>query len=86
MTRAARHGRKAVDFSEWTGYTPDQQRAFLVASCADATAGTMPMESYLRFRPEARLSREDVAMICSASRLSGTATATTATRQVEKVP
>lgn len=86
MARAARKGRKSVDFSEWTSYAPDQQRAFLIASCADATAGTMPMESYLRFRPEARLSREDVAVICSASRLSGTTAATTATRQAEKVP
>src|SRR5512144_989118 len=29
-------GRKAVNFSEWAAYPPEQQRALLVASCRDA--------------------------------------------------
>ncbi len=86
MAHGAREGRKAVDFSEWTGYTPDQQRAFLISSCATATAGTMPTKAYLKFRGDARLSREDVETICSASRLSGASTAAAATRPAEKVP
>ncbi len=86
MARGARKGRAAVDFSEWSSYTPAQQRAFLTASCADATAGTMPMKAYLAFRGDARLSREDVATICSAAQGSGIATATGATRPAEKIP
>ncbi|HEY3287280.1 MAG TPA: heme-binding domain-containing protein [Gemmatimonadaceae bacterium] len=86
MTRAARKGRKSVDFSEWTGYSPDQQRAFLAASCADATAGTMPMPAYLRFRPEARLSPEDIATICSASRSNAITTAASAPQPAGRIP
>jgi hypothetical protein len=86
MTRAARKGRKSVDFSEWTGYSPDQQRAFLAASCADATAGTMPMPAYLRFRPEARLSPEDIATICSASRSNAITTAASAAQPAGRIP
>jgi len=67
MSRGATEGRKAVNFSEWTGYSPEQQRALLVASCKDATAGKMPVPAYLRFRGDARLSAADVATICSAA-------------------
>ena len=68
IERGARDGRKAVNFSEWTAYSPEQQRAFLVASCADATTGKMPMPAYLLFRPDAKLSSRDVETICGASR------------------
>ena len=78
MARGAREGRKAVNFSEWAGYSPEQQRAFLLASCADATLGKMPMKSYLRFRGDAKLSTQDVETICSAARQP---TATTATQE-----
>ena len=77
MARGAREGRKVLDFSEWTRYTPEQQRALLIASCAAATAGTMPMKAYLRFRGDARLSREGIATICSASRPNADATIAT---------
>ena len=68
IARGARLGRKAVNFSEWTAYSPEQQRALLAASCADATAGRMPMSAYLRFRPDAKLSARDVEIICEAAR------------------
>lgn len=68
IERGAREGRKAVNFSEWTAYSPDQQRAFLVASCTDAINGTMPMPAYVRFRPDAKLSARDVETICGAAR------------------
>ena len=68
IASGAKKGRTAVNFSEWTAYSPDQQRALLLASCADATAGTMPMPAYLRFRPDARLSARDVEIICGAAR------------------
>jgi heme-binding protein len=68
IARGAREGRRALNFSEWTAYSPEQRRAFLVASCADAKSGRMPMAAYLRFRPDAKLSPRDVATICEASR------------------
>jgi len=67
MARGAREGRKALNFAEWSKYSPEQQRAFLVASCADAKSGRMPMGAYLRLRPEAKLSPRDVETICGAS-------------------
>ncbi len=68
VARAVSEGRRAVNFSEWSGYTPAQRRALLTRSCQAASAGKMPMEAYLRVRPEARLSPRDVATICAASR------------------
>jgi hypothetical protein len=68
MERGAREGRKAVNFAEWSKYSPEQQHAFLVASCVDAKSGRMPMAAYLRFRPDAKLSSRDVETICGASR------------------
>jgi len=63
-------GRKAVNFSEWTTYPPDQQQKLLVQSCQDASAGKMPGRPYTLLRPDARLSNEDVATICAASQSS----------------
>jgi hypothetical protein len=68
MARGASEGRKAVNFSEWTGYSPEQQRALLLASCADAKRGTMPIEAYVRVRSDARPSAGDVETICAAAR------------------
>lgn len=67
IARGANKGRKAVNFAEWSTYSPEQQRAFLAASCADAKTGRMPMSAYLRFRPDAKLSGRDVEIICGAS-------------------
>ena len=68
IARGAREGRKAVNFAEWTAYSPEQQHAFLLASCTDAKTGRMPMPAYLRFRPDAKLSSRDVEIICGAAR------------------
>ena len=86
MARGAREGRKAVNFSEWTGYPPEQQRAFLLASCTDATQGKMPMKAYLRFRRDAELSAQDVETICSAAREAGPAPATSGAKQPRSEP
>ena len=69
IARGVNEGRKAVNFAEWSSYSAEQQRAFLVASCSDAQSGTMPMGAYLRFRPDAKLSARDVEIICAASRM-----------------
>jgi hypothetical protein len=67
MARAVSEGRKAVNFSEWAGYSPNQQRALLTASCDAASTGRMP-GVWTRLRPDTRLSHEDVETICTASR------------------
>lgn len=76
MAVAARDGRKAVDFSEWTRYSVQQQRKFLAASCSDVTSGKMPYKAYLSIRRDARLSSSDIETICSASRQAGATSAT----------
>jgi hypothetical protein len=67
MARSVTEGRKAVNFSEWAGYTPDVQRTLLSASCDDATSGKMP-GPYTLFRPEAKLSPQEIETICAAAR------------------
>ena len=67
MAQAVTEGRKAVNFSEWAAYSPDQQRTLLAVSCDDATSGKMP-GPYTLVRPETRLSAQDVETICVAAR------------------
>jgi hypothetical protein len=86
MARGAKEGRKAVNFSEWTSYSPEQQRTLLLASCKDATLGKMPMKSYVRLRADAQLSAPDVETICSAARDLTSAPVVSATRQLPKEP
>ena len=67
MARTVSEGRKAVNFSEWSGYPHDVQRTLLSASCDDATSGTMP-GPYTWLRPETKLSPQDIETICAAAR------------------
>jgi hypothetical protein len=67
MTHGVSEGRKAVNFSEWAAYRPDEQQALLAASCEDATKGKMP-GPWTLLHPEAKLSTRDVETICSAAR------------------
>src|SRR5262245_5785963 len=67
MARGVAEGRKAVNFSEWGAYPPNQQRALLSASCDDASTGRMP-GPWTLLHPEARLSSQDVETICAAAR------------------
>jgi hypothetical protein len=67
MAQAVTEGRNAVNFSEWTGYQPAQQRLLLAMSCDDARKGKMP-GAYSVLRPETRLSPQDVETICAAAR------------------
>jgi len=67
MAQAVAEGRKAVNFSEWAAYSPDQQRTLLAVSCNDATSGKMP-GPYRLLRPQTRLSAQDVETICGAAR------------------
>lgn len=67
MASSVRQGRKAVNFSEWAAYPPEQQHALLVASCQAASQGKMP-GPYTVLRAETRLSAQDIATICAAAR------------------
>ena len=67
MAREVAEGRKAINFSEWAAYTPEQQRLLLSVSCDDAKSGKMP-GPYIFFKPETRLSAEEVETICRAGR------------------
>lgn len=67
MARGVAEGRKAVNFSEWGGYSPAAQRTLLTASCDAASSGKMP-GPYTWVRPETRLSPQDVETICAAAR------------------
>jgi hypothetical protein len=67
MAYGVKEGRKAVNFSEWAAYSPEQQRMLLAVSCDDATSGKMP-GPYTLLRPETQLSARDVETICAATR------------------
>jgi len=67
MAYAVTEGRKAVNFSEWASYSPDQQRLLLGVSCDDVTSGKMP-SVYTLLRPETKLSPDDIKTICAATR------------------
>lgn len=66
MARGVAEGRKAVNFSEWSAYSPGQQRTLLSASCDDVSAGRMP-GPWTLLHPETRLSPRDVETICAAA-------------------
>jgi heme-binding protein len=66
MASAVTKGRDAVNFSEWSTYTPDVQRLLLSTSCHDVSSGRMP-GVYTLVRPETRLSPQDIETICTAA-------------------
>jgi hypothetical protein len=68
MAAAVIEGRKAVNFSEWGGYTPERRRELLAQSCRDATAGKMPGSAWILLHPQAQLSAKDIDILCAAGR------------------
>jgi hypothetical protein len=67
MSYGVAKGRRAINFSEWGAYPPEQQQLLLVASCRDVSAGRMPGSFWTMLHPGARLSAQDVATICDAA-------------------
>ena len=67
MAYGVSKGRKAVNFSEWTGYQREVQRILLEASCQDASKDKMPGSAWTLLHSEARLSAQDVETICAAA-------------------
>jgi hypothetical protein len=67
MAYGVSKGRKAVNFSDWAAYQPEQQRVLLIESCQDVSQGRMP-GPYTLLHPEMSLSSHDVETICAAAR------------------
>jgi len=76
ITHGVTSGRAVLNFSEWTTYSPVQQHALLAASCTDASNGKMPGSAFTAIRPEAKLSKQDIEVICAAARASDTNSST----------
>lgn len=57
-------GRKEMNLSDWAEYDPSHQRGLLKDICQEAKSGAMPLSSYLRLHQEAKLSNEDVQVLC----------------------
>ncbi|MFG0256658.1 MAG: heme-binding domain-containing protein [Phycisphaerales bacterium JB043] len=57
------HGRQNLNFSEWDEYKSFQRRHWIREAYEQAQEGTMPLESYLRMHPEARLTAEDLEIL-----------------------
>lgn len=66
MAYGVSEGRKAVNFSEWGAYSPEQQRQLLLECCRDVSSGKMP-GAYAALRHETRLSPQDVELVCAAA-------------------
>jgi len=57
-------GRGNVNFSDWAQYSAREQQGLLKQMCREAKSGMMPLGSYLRLHGDAKLSGEDVKMLC----------------------
>ena len=62
------HGRKNLNFSEWSRYDREQADWLLGAMCMTAERGQMPLSSYTRLHRSAKLSPLDVQTLCAWSR------------------
>ncbi len=58
------HGRRHLNFSAWSRYTPREAEGMLEAICGEARHGLMPLKSYTLVHRSARLSERDVRVLC----------------------
>lgn len=64
MADHVRHGRQRLNFSEWGRYAEDRRKVLTYEVCEAVENRSMPMASYLRAHPEARLEDADIETIC----------------------
>jgi hypothetical protein len=57
-------GRVAVNFSEWSRYSTQQQRKHLGETCSEVSQGEMPATQYTIMHPSARLSASERTAFC----------------------
>jgi hypothetical protein len=62
------HGRRHLNFSEWSTYDGDRRDTLLEGICEETSAGRMPMPSYLLIHRDARLASSDVQRLCDWAR------------------
>lgn len=62
-----KEGRAHVNFSEWGLLGPDAALRRLEGVCEEVKGGGMPLWQYRLIHPEARLSDEDVKILCGLS-------------------
>ena len=58
------HGRRRLNFSEWTRYEPGRVTDLLTKVCEEVQAGGMPLSSYTLIHRQARLTATDISAIC----------------------
>ena len=56
-------GRETLDFSDWATQPPDESERSLI--CDAVSDGTMPLHDYTAIHRKAKLSKEDVKLICA---------------------
>jgi hypothetical protein len=59
--------RAHLNFSQWNLLSPEMSRAKLRAACQEATKGDMPLWYYQLMHPKAKLSQDDIKLLCDAS-------------------
>jgi hypothetical protein len=57
-------GREEMNLSDWAQYSTDEQDHLLKKICREVKSGGMPLSSYLRLHHDAKLSEEDVKVLC----------------------
>ena len=62
-----RGGRAHLNFSEWGSLRPEVARTRLQDACDEAQSGGMPLWQYRLIHLEAKLSAQDVKVLCSAT-------------------
>ena len=60
-------GRRNLNFSRWDFLSPEMSRTRLKEACEEVREGAMPLWNYRLMHPEARLSEEDIRILCEAS-------------------
>ena len=58
------HGRRHLNFSDWTRYDAEQADHLLYDICITSKRGMMPLASYTLIHRDAKLSAGDVAALC----------------------
>ncbi len=61
-------GRRAMNLSEWSGYSPHQQHDLLADICEEVAAGEMAPAAYRLVHSHARLSGGDRQVLCTWAR------------------
>ena len=58
-------GRLAMNFSDWSAHSPQRTGPPLGDVCKEVQGGDMPLSTYLLMHGDAKLSSEDIALLCA---------------------